>query len=227
MLIRWAFAALVSAAILSLAAAPLQAADEHGAHGGPAAAASPEAAAAEVSAEKGEAGHHASKEVNPLEWSNQLAIWTAVIFVVLLLVLGKFAWGPIVQGLDKREQRIAEQIAQAEQANQQAKDTLAQYEQRLARAEEDVRKVLDDGRRQAEQVGRELIDKAKTEARAEQQRAIRQIDAATTAALKDLADRSASLAVELAGKIVGAKLNSRDHQRLIDQAVAGFSEKGA
>ena len=66
-----------------------------------------------------------------------------------------------------------------------------------------------------------MIDKAKEDAKAEYQRAVKQIDAATAAAIKELADQSATMAVELAGKIVRAKLNPSDHARLIEQAVAG------
>ena len=125
-------------------------------------------------------------------------------------------------GLDKREQGIADQIAQAEAANQQAKELLAEHQRKLAAAGDEVRGILDQGRRQAEQLGRELLDKAKQEAKAEQERALRQIDAATDAAMGKLADQSAALAVELAGKIVRAELNPRDHAQLIEQAVAGF-----
>jgi F-type H+-transporting ATPase subunit b len=158
----------------------------------------------------------------PLEWKTDLALWTAVVFLCLLALLWKFAWKPIAEGLDKRERGVADQIAQAEAANQKAKDVLADYERKLAAAQNEVRALLDQGRRDAEQVGRELIDKAKEETKAEYQRAVKQIDAATAAAIEELASRSATLAVELAGRIVGAKLQPGDHARLIDQAVAGF-----
>ena len=67
-----------------------------------------------------------------------------------------------------------------------------------------------------------MLDKAKEDAQAEYQRAVKQIDAATAAAIEELAGQSATLAVELAGKIVRAKLNRGDHAQLIEQAVAGF-----
>ena len=164
-------------------------------------------------------------DMNPLApsaWKADLAIWTAVVFLLMLAVLWRFAWGPLAAGLDKRENNIAQQIAQAEQANQQAKDLLAGYEKKLADAGDQVRAILDQGRRDAEQVGRQMLDKAKEEAKAEQQRALQQIEAATGAAINELADQSAALAVELAGKIVHAKLNPADHARLIEDAVAGF-----
>ncbi len=163
---------------------------------------------------------HASVDTNPLEFRADLAIWTAVVFLVLLLVLWKFAWGPLAQGLDRRERGIAEQIAQAEQSNQQAQQLLVQYEQKLADAKDEVHAIVEQGRRDAEQVGREMIEDAKQEARREQQRALQQIDSATTNALKELADQTATMAVELAGKIVRAELKPGDHAHLIEQAAA-------
>jgi F-type H+-transporting ATPase subunit b len=173
-------------------------------------------------AEATSAGEGNMNPLDPSEFKTDLAIWTAVVFVVLAVVLKKFAWGPLAEGLDKRESHIAHQIAQAEDANRQAKELLAGYEKKLVDAGEEVRKILEHGRRDAEQIGRQMVDKAKEEAQAEQKRAMQQIEAATASAIKELADRSATLAVDLAGKIVHAKLNSADHAGLIEQAVAGF-----
>jgi F-type H+-transporting ATPase subunit b len=164
-------------------------------------------------------------DMNPFSWQNfqtNLALWTAVVFLCLLAVLWKFAWGPLAAALDRREKGIADQIADAEAANQKAKDVLADYEQKLADAKNEVRGIVEQGRRDAEKLGRELLDKAKEEASAEHARAVKQIEAAADAAVKGLADRSAAMAVDLAGKIVSAKLNPADHAQLIEQAVGGF-----
>ena len=59
---------------------------------------------------------------NPLEFRTDLAIWTGIVFLVLLLVLWKFAWGPIASGLDQREQAVADQIAAAEKSNRGRQD---------------------------------------------------------------------------------------------------------
>jgi F-type H+-transporting ATPase subunit b len=153
-----------------------------------------------------------------------LTIWTAVVFLVLMVILWKFAWGPLAEGLDKRERHVADQIFQANEANQKAKDLLLEYEKKLADSQNEVRAILEKGRRDADQVGRAMLEKAKADAKAEAERMLKQIDAATTSAIKELADRSAALAVELAGKIVHARLNAKDHAKLIEQAVAGFAE---
>ncbi len=185
------------------------------------------AASPALAAEPEPAGSSSLNPLDPSAWQSDLAIWTAVVFLCLLAILWKFAWKPIAQGLDKRESGIADQIAQAEAANQQAKELLAEHQRKLAAAGDEVRGILGQGRRQAEQLGRELLDKAKHEAKAEHQRALREIDAATDAAMGKLADQGAALAVELAGKIVHAKLNPRNHAQLIQQAVAGFVREKA
>jgi F-type H+-transporting ATPase subunit b len=163
----------------------------------------------------------------PMSWQQvkgDLTIWTAAVFLLLMFILWKFAWGPLAEGLDKRERHIADQIFQANEANQKAKDLLADYEKKLADSQNEVRAILEKGRRDADQVGRDMLEKAKADAKAEGERMLKQIDAATTSAIKELADRSAALAVDLAGKIVHARLNPKDHAKLIEQAVAGFAE---
>jgi F-type H+-transporting ATPase subunit b len=168
-------------------------------------------------------GADAMNPVGAKAWQLDLGLWTAVVFVCLLAILWKFAWKPIADALDKRENGIAEKIARAESANQEARRLLAEHERKLADAKDEVRGIVDQGRRDAEKLGQELLEKARAEAAAEHVLALQQIEAAADAAVKNLADQSALMAVELAGKIVGAKLNPRDHARLIETAVNGFT----
>ena len=163
--------------------------------------------------------------VNPLDFKGDLAIWTAVVFLVLLAILWKFAWGPIIQGLDRRENGIADQISRAEEANQQARELLRQYEEKLAGSQDEVREILAQARGDAELLGRKMLDDAREETKAEHERALREIEAATAGALKELGQMSATLAVELAGKIVRAELTPDTHARLISQAVASFAQR--
>jgi F-type H+-transporting ATPase subunit b len=173
----------------------------------------------------GDDGHNGHKEVNasPLEFQKDLALWTGVVFLVLLAVLWKFAWGPIARGLDRREKGIADQIAGAEESNRQAQELLEQYQQKLADSKQEVREMLAAARSDAEKAGQEMIDQAKLEALAERQRALEQIDAATAGALKELADLGATMAIDLAGKIVSAELKPTDHAKLIERAVTDFA----
>jgi len=161
---------------------------------------------------------------SPLSFDEDLAVWSLVVFLILLVVLWKFAWGPISEGLDKREQGIADNIAAAEQKHEEAKELLVQYDKRLAEAAGEVREIIEEARRDAEHTQKEILAKATEDAQAIQDRARREIETATSAALKELSERSASLAVELAGKIVQSHLSQEDHARLIDDAVNRFSQ---
>ncbi len=189
-----------------------------------------DAHAAEHAAEgHGEHGHehigHANAGDNlekPEEFKSDLALFTFVVFLVLLAVLWKFAWGPIIQALERREEMVANHIAQAERNHEEAKRLLAQYEQKLAAAAGEVRELMEQARRDAEATKASILAEAKQAAEAERVRALRDIDSATDAAMESLAKKSADLAVELAGKIVQSQLTKDDHSRLINEAIAKF-----
>lgn len=181
------------------------------------------AAASVLASESAKDESAALNPFDPSALKGDLALWTLVVFLVLVAVLWRFAWGPLAAALDMREQGIADQIAEAEAANQKAKDLLADYERKLSDAADEVRGIVDQGRRDAEKIGRELLDKAKEEAAAERAQAAKEIEAAADAAVRTLADRSAAMAVDLAGKIVQSKLTPAEHAKLVEQAVRGFA----
>ena len=205
------FCARLIAALLSLTilTAPLLAADDHGDHshiGGP------------------QTADEAKLAADPTEVSLDLATFTFVVFLLLLAILWKFAWGPISEALERREHGIAENIAAAQRSHVEAKVMLAQYETKLAGAAAEVRELIEEARRDAEVTKQQILAEAKAGADAERQRALRDIEAATDSALKSLAERSATLAVDLAGKIVQTKLSPDEHNRLIQEAVSRFPQ---
>jgi F-type H+-transporting ATPase subunit b len=160
---------------------------------------------------------------NPLGIDADLAVWTAVVFVVLFFVLAKFAWGPISQALDKREHHIAENIAAAQRAHDDAKNMLAEYERKLAGAADEVRAMLEEARKDAEGVKQQIVTEAKSAAQAEHERAMRDIRTATDAAIGQLSEKSADLAVALAGKIISAKLTGEERSKLVQESLAKFA----
>jgi F-type H+-transporting ATPase subunit b len=169
------------------------------------------------------AGDHASATAtDPLSVDPDLAVWTAIVFLVLLAVLWKFAWGPISKALDERERKIGENIAAAERAGDEARRLIAQYEAKLATAADEVRQLLEEARRDAEHTRQEIVSEARTAAKAEHDRQMREVQTAIAAAQKTLAERSAALAVELAGKIVRRELKPNEHESLIRETVENF-----
>lgn len=156
------------------------------------------------------------------DWKTDLAVYSFVVFIILMAILTKFAWKPISEALDKRERSVADNIAQAQRAADEAKVMLAQHQQQLAGAADQIRAMFDEARREAETTKAGIIDEAKKSAEAEHDRAVRDIKAATDGALQQLAEKSADLAVDLAGKMLQAKLTKSDHQQLVADGVKKF-----
>ncbi|MDR1382969.1 MAG: F0F1 ATP synthase subunit B [Planctomycetaceae bacterium] len=168
---------------------------------------------------------HGDSDLNPLgTWQTNTAVWTVVVFLILFGLLTKFAFKPIIEGLDKRELAIADNILEAERANRNAKELLNQYQQKLSEAESEVKAIVESGKKEAERAGESIIAKAREVAEAERIRAAKEIESATDGALQELAERSANLAVSLAGKIIREKLDPQAHANLIQNAVSDFSK---
>jgi F-type H+-transporting ATPase subunit b len=178
------------------------------------------AAALPASAEEHAAeGGHAP---NPLAVNVTVAVATIVVFLLLLAVLKKAAWKPILQGLRAREEGIRTQIEGAEKANADAKALLSEYERRIAEANAQAQQIVEEGRRDAEALRARMNADAVAEAAKERERAVRDIELARDAALEDLHERVAVLATDVAGRILQARLDPAQHKRLVDEAVAAY-----
>lgn len=166
-----------------------------------------------------------SGQGNPAEWKSSLAIWTLVVFGCLTAILWKFAWGPIRDALDSRERSIQQNIDSAREQNEKAAALLAEHEAKLAGTADEVRRIVDDARRDAETQKQGILAEAEAAAEAQKARAVREIDAAKNGALQELAEKSVDTAVGLAGKIVQRQLSPDDHASLISEAIKHFPSK--
>ena len=162
---------------------------------------------------------------SPASFKSDLAIWSFVIFLGLLGLLTKFAWKPIMDGIDKREQGIADTIAATQAANEDAKRMLASYERRLAEATDEVRGMLEEARRDADVTRQAIVAEARKAADDEKNRARHEIGLAKDDALAQIADRAGDLAVEVAGKFLREKLGREDQARLVRDSVASIGTK--
>lgn len=163
---------------------------------------------------------NASAQMNsPQEFRSDLAIWTLIVFLCLLAILGKFAWGPIMEGLEKREQSIAAMIEEAKQGQAKAAEQLKQYEAMLAAAGEEARELVGQARKDAESAKDRILAEAQQAADHQRQRAVEDIQVAKNVALQEIAETSVDLAVNLAGRIVRQQLKAEDHSQLIREAM--------
>jgi F-type H+-transporting ATPase subunit b len=149
-----------------------------------------------------------------------LMIWTLVTFVIVLIVLRKFAFGPIQQLIDTRRQAIVADLDAAQAAREEAQTSLAEYRQQLAEARKEANKIVEDARR----VGDERRAAAVAELEAEKTRLMQQtreeIQSETRQALNAIKQQVADLALAATEKVVRAQLNEAEQRRLIDEALA-------
>ncbi len=167
-------------------------------------------------------GHGGEANLSPIDFKAETAVWTLVIFLIVVFVLGKFAFKPIAQALDAREKAVADNIDSAARANEEAKNLLEQYRQKLADSKDEVRQILETARNDAQRTADGIVAKAREAAQMEQSRAVKDIEAATDAALQSIAERSATLATSLAGKMIRKEVTPETHRDLIGVALEEF-----
>lgn len=150
------------------------------------------------------------------------AIWTIAIFLLVVVVLGKYAWGPILKSLQAREDFIRESLEKAKRDRDEAEARLKEYESRIANARAEATAIVEEGRRDAEAVKRTIEEAARSEADRMVDRAKHEIQLATDTATKDLYNLSAHLATDIAAKILGREISAQDHERLISESLASL-----
>lgn len=178
-----------------------------------------------VAAGAAEAEHGGATANNPFAGDVGNALWTLIIFALVVLVLGKFAWGPILKALQDRESFIRESLAAAKRDRDAAEARLKEYEDRLAHARAEASAIVEEGRRDADVLRRKLEESGKAEGDKMIERAKREIQIAKDTATKDLFTLAARLATDMAAKVVGRELTAQDHQRLIAEAIDAMGKE--
>lgn len=158
--------------------------------------------------------------LNPLDFDASAFMLTLIVFLVLLALLMKFAWNPILDALDAREKRIEDSVRAAEDAKAEAERMLGEYKAKLADAEKQVAQRVDEGRAMAQRQSDEIVEKARAEAARERETAARDIEAARTQALSDIRAEVVRLSKGIAEQVLMREVSGEDHQRLADEVLA-------
>ena len=147
------------------------------------------------------------------------AIWTLGIFVIVVIVLGKFAWGPVLGLLQQREEFIHRALSDAKHDRDEAEARLKAYSAKLHSAHAEAATILEETRRDAERLREEVRQRAKAEADKMITNAQRQIQLETSRALVQIRREAVDLSVMIASKIIQRSLSKEDNERLIDEAL--------
>lgn len=148
-----------------------------------------------------------------------LMIWTILIFIILLIILKKYAWKPLLKSLKDRELGIKDSIEKAEQLKQESEKILAQNKDLLAKADEEARKVISEGKEMAEKLRNEIINKTQEDSQRILNQAKSEIEREKIAALNELKGEIASLAVQAAGKIIDENLDKDKQMKIINSFI--------
>ena len=154
-----------------------------------------------------------------MSFDAQVMLYTVFVFLLLLAVLWRFAWGPLMKALEEREQRIARKISDAEEFRRASEERLKEYERRIATAKDEAAAIIAEGKRDAEKVHEEIMAAAGAESAKALERAKREIVLAKEAAVHDLREQMVGLTAELAGRVIKREVKPEDHRRLIEEAM--------
>jgi len=148
-----------------------------------------------------------------------LFIWTLITFLVLLALLTKFAWGPLLRALESRQDLIRKSLDDAQRAKEELERLNQESVQILRTARVEAEGVVSRSRGDAERLREEMKQKAKSEADAIVRGAERQIQLETDRALQQIRHEAVELSVQIASKIIQRQLSKEDNERLIDEAL--------
>ena len=148
-----------------------------------------------------------------------LMVWTLVCFLIVFLVLRRYAFGPIQKIIDDRRDRIHRSIEQAEQARDEAAKLLDEHRAMLVQARGQAETILEDARKVAESQRERLQGELETDRKRRLAETERQISFETQRALDQIKSEIAELALITTAKVTGDLLTPEDHRRLIDSAV--------
>jgi F-type H+-transporting ATPase subunit b len=143
-----------------------------------------------------------------------IIVWTWITFGILFLLLYKFAWKPILNGLAAREKKIKESLENAERIKQELESISRKQAEILSQAQAEGLKIIKMEREQAEALSQNIVRQSKEEAAALVAQAKKEISGETERARQILREEAATLIVTAAAKLVDSSLDDAKHREI-------------
>ena len=148
-----------------------------------------------------------------------LFVWTIITFLILLGVLTRFAWKPLLKALETRENEISQSLEDAEKAKQELERLSAESDEIIAKARSEAQGIVSEGKKAAEQLTATTLNKAKEEAMANLSAAKEQIKIERDKAIVEIKGEVVNLSLSIAEKLVKKNLSKEDNKSLIDESL--------
>jgi F-type H+-transporting ATPase subunit b len=147
------------------------------------------------------------------------AVWTLAVFVIVVLILGKFAWGPVLSLLKQREEFIHNSLTDAKRDRDEAEARLKDYAAQLQSSQAEAVAIVERARQDAERLRDELRQRARSEADTMIKNAEREIELQTKQAVRQIRQEAVSLSVSIASKLLQRNVTKEDNEKLIADAL--------
>jgi len=144
-------------------------------------------------------------------------VWTAIVFLALLGILWRFAWGPILEAVEARESGIQSKLDEAASRNEEAAKLLAEHKEQLADARRQANELIAEGRAAGEHVRAEIEEKARAESQAMVERARGEIERERDRAIDALRKESVDLALAAASRLMEENLDQDKNRQLVER----------
>ena len=158
--------------------------------------------------------------LNLLNVNPGLLIWTLVTFTIVVLILWKFAWNPIIHALDARAEKIHGDIEKAEKLKKDAEGILASYNTQLQNARKEASEIVGEAGKDAKVLKDKTISDTQQEIKHLKEQATKEIELAKAKALQEIQEQVVELSVAIAGQILEKKLKSDEHSTFVKSEIA-------
>ncbi len=169
----------------------------------------------------------AEETKNPLLPALNELVWGTISLLLLLAILWRAGvFRNIRKALGDRTDRIQGELERAERERKEAQELLERYRQQLAEARQEAARILEEARKNAESVRRDLLARAEADAGRVVERAREEIQGERNRAVSEIRGEAASLALDLAGRVIGESLDDERHRRLVDRYLEQVGPRG-
>ncbi|MBO8156633.1 MAG: F0F1 ATP synthase subunit B [Bacillaceae bacterium] len=147
-----------------------------------------------------------------------------IIFIVLLVLLKKFAWGPIMNMMKERETHIASEIETAEKNRQEAERMAKEAQEELKNTRNEAQQIIENAKQTAKEQEQAILQSARAEAERLKESALQEIQQEKENAVQALQDQVAALSVKIASKVIEKELSEQDQEKLINEYLKEVGE---
>jgi len=148
-----------------------------------------------------------------------LVFWTVVTFSLVLLVLWKFAWSPIIKGIDDRNSKIEDDLAESEKLRTDAEKLLKETTEKLESSKQESLDIINEGKKDADVLKNKIIEEARAESKLVKDRATGEIEQAKKKALEELDHKMADLTVAVLAKVLKTDITKEEHKKIIAEEI--------